>query len=540
MEASTTNGRSPVSAAAPVATNPSSLAAPAAESKILFEGITFDDVLLLPRYSNVVPTDADTTARLTAKITLNIPVLSAPMDTVTESALAIALAQEGGLGIIHRNMPAEVQAREVSKVKRSANGVILDPLTLSPQDTVGRARQLMQRHSASGFPVTEGGAAKGKVLGILTRRDLKFVEDEATTVGEVMTKDGLITAPPGTTLEQASSILNRNKVEKLLLVDQAFRLAGLITMRDIDRLSQFPRACVDARGRLRCGAAVGVDQYERVEALIAADADVLVVDTSHGHSENVLRTVREIKKRHAIEVIAGNVATAEGARALIEAGADAVKAGIGPGSICTTRIVTGVGVPQLTAVMEACRGAAGTGATVIADGGIKQSGDIAKAIAAGAGAVMMGSMFAGLDESPGEMVIRLGRRYKSYRGMGSEGAMKAGSADRYGQKGPGGGGGAGGGESAPGMGASKIKFVPEGVEGLVAYRGPLAEFVYQMVGGLRASMGYVGCATIPQLQREARFCKVSPATVVESHPHNIRITKESPNYLAMGGERDAE
>lgn len=508
--------------------------------KIMYEAITFDDVLLLPRYSDVIPLEADTTTRLTKTITLNIPLLSAPMDTVTESALAVGLAQEGGLGVIHRNLPIEAQAREVTKVKRSANGVILDPQTLSPADTVGKARQLMARFNVSGFPITEGGASKGKVLGILTRRDLKFVEDESTTVGEIMTKGNLITAAPGTTLEEAGRVLNRNKVEKLLLVDKDYRLAGMITMRDIDRLSQFPRASVDARGRLRCGAAVGVDQYERAAALVAAEADVLVVDTSHGHSENVLRTVRELKKRHNIEVIAGNIATAEAARALIDAGADAVKAGIGPGSICTTRIISGVGVPQLTAIMNCVKGAAGTGVTVIADGGIKQSGDIAKAIAAGAGAVMMGSLFAGLDESPGELVIRGGRRYKSYRGMGSEGAMNAGSADRYGQKGPmstvgaGGTGTSGGGAGAPvdASEAKRIKFVPEGVEGLVAYRGTLAEFTYQMVGGLRAAMGYCGCKTLPALQREARFCKVSSATIVENHPHNIRITKESPNYLS--------
>jgi len=521
MEASSIlNGRTG-SSASPA---PSTTADPVA-AKIAFDGITFDDVLLLPRYSAIVPTDADTTTRLTRRITLNIPLLSAPMDTVTESALAVALAQEGGLGIIHRNLPIDVQAREVSKVKRSANGVILDPLTLSPEDPVGKARQLMQRHSASGFPITEGGTAKGKVLGILTRRDLKFVEDEKTPIGMVMTNTNLITAAPGTTLEEASVILNKNKVEKLILVDGNYKLAGLITMRDIDRLSQFPRASVDSRGRLRCGAAVGVDQYERAEALIAADADVLVVDTSHGHSENVLRTVRTIKQKWDIEVIAGNVATAEGARALVEAGADAVKAGIGPGSICTTRIVSGVGVPQLTAIIHAVSGVGNGGATVIADGGIRQSGDIAKAIAAGAGAVMMGSMFAGLDESPGEMVIRQGRRYKSYRGMGSEGAMKAGSADRYGQM-----------NSGPVAESEqrKFKFVPEGVEGLVAYRGTLAEFVFQMVGGLRASMGYLGCKTIGDMQRDARFCRISPATVVENHPHNIRLTKEAPNYMTMG------
>lgn len=507
--------------------------------KIVGEAITFDDVLLLPRYSDIVPTDADTTCRLTPRISLNIPLLSAPMDTVTEHALAIALAQEGGLGVIHRNMPIDVQAREVMKVKRSANGVIVDPLTLAPADTVGKARQLMARFNVSGFPITEAGAPKGRVLGILTRRDLKFVENQATPVGEVMTKQGLIMAPPNTTLEEAQVILNKNKVEKLILVDGDLGLAGLITMRDIDRLSQFPKACLDARGRLRCGAAVGVDQYERVDALIKADVDVLIVDTSHGHSENVLRTVRTIRSKYDIEVIAGNVATAEAARALIDAGAAAVKAGIGPGSICTTRIVTGVGVPQLTAIMEACRGVAGSGASVIADGGLRQSGDIAKAIAAGATAVMMGSLFAGLDESPGELVIRGGRRYKSYRGMGSEGAMNAGSADRYGQ---GAVAAASANQAQPAVNddRKKIKFVPEGVEGLVAYRGPLAEFVYQMVGGLRASMGYLGCKTLPQLQRDARFVKVSPATVIENHPHNIRITKESPNYTPSVGDRDSE
>lgn len=502
--------------------------------KIIGEGFTFDDVLLVPRYSTVVPADAQTTTSLTRSIALRIPLVSAPMDTVTEHALAIALAQEGGLGIVHRNLPIEAQAREVQKVKRSANGIITDPLTLAPSDPVSKARQLMARHNVSGFPITEGAQPKGKVLGILTRRDLKFVEDERTTVGEVMTATGLITAPAGTTLEQAQVILNKNKVEKLLLVDARGALAGLITMRDIDRLSQFPSANVDARGRLRCGAAVGVDQYERAEALVAADADVLVVDTSHGHSENVLRTVRELKKRFSIEVIAGNVATADAARALVDAGADAVKVGIGPGSICTTRVVTGVGMPQLSAVMHVARALEGSGAVVIADGGIRQSGDIAKAIAAGAHAVMMGSMFAGLDESPGETVIRQGRRYKSYRGMGSEGAMKAGSSDRYQQHAS---------ASAPGTAAldqaeqsrTNKKFVPEGVEGLVAYRGPLAEFVFQMVGGLRAAMGYCGCKTIAELRRDARFVKISAATVVENHPHDIRITKESPNYLTKEG-----
>ncbi|MBY0308277.1 MAG: IMP dehydrogenase [Phycisphaerales bacterium] len=506
------------------------------DEKIVGEGVTFDDVLLLPRYSDVVPVQADASTQLTRGIRLHIPLVSAPMDTVTESALAIALAQQGGLGVIHRNIPVEVQAREVQKVKRSANGVIADPLTLSPEDTVARARQLMGRFHVSGFPVTEGGAPKGKVLGILTRRDLKFVENDQTPVGTVMTSGRIITAAPGTTLGEAEKVLNKHKVEKLLLVDGQGRLAGMITMRDIDRLGEYPHASLDARGRLRCGGAVGVDQYDRAEALVAADVDVLVVDTSHGHSENVLRTVRTLKKRFAIEVIAGNIATADAARALVDAGADAVKAGIGPGSICTTRVVTGVGVPQLTAVMESVKGVGNSGVGVIADGGIRQSGDIAKAIAAGASAVMMGSMFAGLDEAPGEMVIRQGRRYKSYRGMGSEGAMNAGSADRY-QQHAGAAGGGGPGENPPPTvigDKAKQKFVPEGVEGLIAYRGPLNEFVYQMVGGLKASMGYVGCRTIAEMHGHARFIKVTGATVVENHPHDIRITKESPNYVREG------
>lgn len=500
-------------------------------SKILFDGITFDDVLLLPRRSGIMPADADTSTQLTRSITLNIPLLSAPMDTVTESALAIALAQEGGLGFIHKNLSVEAQAREVQKVKRSANGIISDPLTLGPTDTVGRAKELMRQHNVSGFPVTEDGStnprAKGKVLGIITRRDLKFVEDISTPVHQVMTLNRaaqpLITAPTGTTLEQAESILNRNKVEKLLLVDGDFRLAGLITMRDIDRSSQFPRACRDSRGRLRCGAAVGPNQFDRVDALIAADVDVLVVDTAHGHSENVLRTVSEIRKRHAgVQLVAGNIATAQAALDLIEAGADAVKVGIGPGSICTTRVVTGVGVPQITAVMHVAQAIAESGRDipVIADGGIRHSGDIPKAIAAGASSVMMGSMFAGLDESPGEVVIHHGRRYKSYRGMGSEGAMNAGSADRYRQA-----------DKVGKDGKASQKFVPEGVEGMVPYKGQLAEFAYQLAGGLRSSMGYCGCRTIAELRHDARFCKVSGATIIENHPHDITITKESSNYM---------
>jgi len=490
--------------------------------KIIDQAITFDDVLLVPRRSGVLPSGADTQTRLTRDITLNIPLVSAPMDTVTEAALAVALAQEGGIGVIHKNLSADAQAREVEKVKRSASGVITDPVTLGPEQSVGEARRAMAQYNVSGFPIVEGGASgqrnKGRVVGILTRRDLKFTGDEETLVSSVMTGQGLITAPPGTTLEEAGAILNRNKVEKLLLVDGDGRLAGMITQRDIDRLSQFPRALTDDLGRLRCGAAVGVHQPERVEALLAAGADVIVVDTAHGHSERVLETVGAIKRAdERVQVIAGNVATGEGAKDLVEAGADAVKVGIGPGSICTTRVVTGVGVPQISAVMNAVRVCEGAGVPVIADGGVRMSGDIAKAIAAGASAVMMGSLFAGLDESPGELVISQGRRYKSYRGMGSEGAMGAGSADRYGQ--------AREGDAAP------IKFVPEGVEGLVPYRGPLAEFVHQLVGGVRAAMGYCGCATIDELRRDARFVRVTAASVVESHPHDIRITKESPNYM---------
>ena len=508
------------------------------EGKIAQEGITFDDVLLIPRRSTVMPAEADTRTRLSRTITLNIPLLSAPMDTVTEGALAIGLAQEGGIGIVHKNLTPAMQAGEVTKVKRSANGVILDPITLGPSDTVARAKELMRQHNVSGFPITEDGSTnlrgKGKVLGILTRRDLKFVENSSMTVGDVMTREGLISAPAGTTLEQAEAIVNKNKVEKLLLVDASFQLRGLITMRDIDRLSQFPRACRDDRGRLRCGAAVGVDQYERVEALLDAEVDVLIVDTAHGHSENVLRTVRTVKQmarvqQMGVQVIAGNIATGAAARDLVEAGADAVKVGIGPGSICTTRVVTGVGMPQITAVMNAAQALAElfggvSDVPVIADGGVRHSGDIPKALAAGAHSVMMGSLFAGLDESPGDMVIHQGRRYKSYRGMGSEGAMSAGSADRYRQAD----------KVDAKTGKATQKFVPEGVEGMVPYRGSLADAVYQLVGGLRSAMGYCGCATIEDLRRDARFCRVTPATVVENHPHDITITKESSNYMARG------
>jgi len=484
------------------------------EAKIISEGITFDDVLLLPARSDFVPADTQVATGLTKRISLNIPLLSSPMDTVTEASLAIALAQEGGLGVIHKNMAVTAQVREVAKVKRSANGIITDPVLLGPDAPVSEARRLMREQNISGVPITETGRRDGQVVGILTRRDMKFLPDEALPIREVMTKDRLITAPPDTDLKQAEQVLNQNKVEKLLLVDAKMRLAGLITMRDIDKLNQFPLACRDDRGRLRVGAAVGVHQLERVEALIGAEVDVIIVDTAHGHSKNVLDTVAAIKGTHDIDVIAGNVATEAAAADLIEAGVDAVKVGIGPGSICTTRVVSGVGVPQISAIMNACRAAVPKDIPVIADGGIRHSGDITKAIAAGASCVMLGSLFAGLNESPGELIIHMGRRYKVYRGMGSEGAMIAGSADRYGQ-------------SAV---MSSRKLVPEGVEGRVPYRGPLSDFVYQLVGGLRAGMGYCGTPTIRDLRQDARFCRVSGASLAESHPHDIVITKESPNY----------
>jgi IMP dehydrogenase len=492
------------------------------EHKIVQEGITFDDVLLVPRYSEITPESADTRAQLTRRIALNIPLVSAPMDTVTEATLAIALAQEGGIGIVHKNMPPERQALEVQKVKRSENGVITDPVTLAPTDTVQRAQQLMGEHGVSGFPVTEDGSRRTRVVGILTRRDTRFVDRPTETrVQDVMTKDGLVTAPADTTPAAAEAILNRGRVEKLLLVDSQGRLAGLITMRDIDNFTRHAKACRDSRGRLRVGAAIGVLQYERAERLVAAEVDVIVVDTAHGHSLNVMRTVSELKKRYPIDVIAGNIGTADGARALIDAGADAVKVGIGPGSICTTRVVTGVGVPQVTAIMNAVEGSAGR-VPVIADGGIRLSGDIAKALAAGADCVMLGGLFAGLEESPGELVIHRGRRFKTYRGMGSAGAMSMGSGDRYGQ----------------GTVKDTRKFVPEGVEGRVPYRGTLSEFTYQMVGGLRSAMGYCGCNSLEEFRKEARFVRVSGATVVENHPHDIQITKESPNYtVAAVGDK---
>ncbi|MHC4167673.1 MAG: IMP dehydrogenase [Planctomycetota bacterium] len=482
------------------------------KTKIVAEGITFDDVLLIPAKSDFVPSQADTRTRLTDNITINIPIVSAAMDTVTEARLAIALAQEGGIGIIHKNLPIEAQQREVAKVKRSEHGVILDPVTLSPTEPVRRARQLMSEQNVSGIPIVEGK----KLVGILTRRDLKFLKDYDVDISSVMSKDNLVTGPAGTTLEQAREILRERKVEKLLLVNGKGELAGLITMRDIDRVQQYPISARDQRGRLRVGAAVSVHDYERVEALIAADADIIVVDTAHGHSQNVIDTVKKIKSEHDIDVIAGNIATAEAAEDLIAAGANAVKIGIGPGAICTTRVISGVGVPQVSAIIDCAKVAEKHDIPVIADGGIKQSGDITKAIAAGASSVMIGSLFAGLKESPGQLVIYKGRQFKEYRGMGSLGAMVKGSAERYGQS----------------SSTEVSKLVPEGVEGRVPYRGMLGDFVYQLVGGLRAGMGYCGAQNIEELRKTSRFVCISAASVHESHPHDIQITKEAPNYSA--------
>jgi IMP dehydrogenase len=497
--------------------------------KILHDAITFDDVLLIPARSDFVPAEADTHTKLTRAIELNVPLISAPMDTVTEAALAIALAQEGGIGIVHKNLSVENQAREVEKVKRSENGIIVDPITLPPHAPVGEARRHMREYNVRGNPIVAaadkrqddnghhsrlGTASRPKLLGIMTRRDLKFQEDDNRRIGDVMTKENLVTAPDNTTLDEAERILYQAKVEKLLLVDRDSRLVGLITMRDIDKMHQFPNACKDRRGRLRVGAATGVKDFGRVEALIKADVDVVVVDTAHGHSRNVIDTIKEIKRQWDIQVIAGNIATAEAAKDLVDAGVDAVKVGIGPGAICTTRIISGVGVPQVTAIISAVSSAQPAGVPVIADGGIRHSGDFSKASAAGASACMMGSLFAGLDESPGELIIHQGRRYKSYRGMGSMGAMIQGSRDRYGQAGV----------------SERGKLVPEGVEGRVPYRGPLSDFVYQLVGGLRAGMGYCGTKNIDELRSRAKFCRISGASMAESHPHDIAITKESPNY----------
>ncbi len=483
-------------------------------------GVTFDDILLEPRYSDVVPSQVDVTTRLTDRIHLNIPLLSSPMDTVTESAMAIALAKEGGLGVIHKNLSIEDQTEEVYKVKRSANGIIVDPVTLAPEAPVRKAREMMEQHNVSGIPIVRDD---GTLVGILTRRDLRFLEQTDMSVSQVMTRDNLVTATGTVTLEQAERILTAKKVEKLLLVDESYKLTGLITIRDIDMMKRFPLACKDELGRLRVGAAVGVRDYERAESLIRKGVDLLVVDSAHGHSANVIETVREIKRRWDIDVVAGNVATAEGCRALIDAGADCVKVGIGPGSICTTRIISGVGVPQITAIHDTAAVAGDAGKTIIADGGIRYSGDITKAIAAGAHCVMIGGLFAGLAESPGRTILYQGRTFKVYRGMGSMGAMVQGSSERYRQSAE---------KGRPG------KLVPEGVEGRVPFKGPLSDFVYQLVGGLRAGMGYCGAHTIEELRTEAQFIQVTAASVRESHPHDIAITQEAPNYSSddYGGQ----
>ncbi len=479
--------------------------------EILGEGLTYDDVLLVPQMASALPRDVNIRTRFCRGVELQVPIASAAMDTVTESRMAVALAQQGGIGVVHKNLSVDKQCGEVDKVKRSANGVILDPVTMLADDPVGKAKDLMQNHKISGLPVVDAGR---RVIGILTSRDLRFVEDREARVGTVMTADGLVTAKPGTTLAEARQILRRNKVEKLILVHADGTLAGLITMKDIRGTEEYPAAARDSRGRLLVGAAVGVLDYERVGRLLEAGCDVVVVDTAHGHSKNVLDTVAGIKQRYRIPVVAGNVGTYDGAKALVDAGADGVKVGIGPGSICTTRIVTGCGVPQLTAVMDAARACQPAGVPVIADGGIRQSGDIVKALAAGASSVMLGSLLAGTEESPGESILYRGRTFKAVRGMGSLGAMEQGSADRY----------------AQGDVKERLKFVPEGVEGMVPYKGSVADFVYQYVGGLRSGMGYCGARDLVELNAKAKFLRVTPAGLRESHPHDIQITKEAPNY----------
>jgi len=477
------------------------------------EALTFDDVLLVPQRSDVLPSQVDVTTRLTRKIALKIPIVSAAMDTVTEAPLAIALAQEGGLGIIHKNMSVEAQSAEVDKVKRSESGMIVDPVTVAPDAPVAEALALMARYRISGVPVTVGT----RLVGILTNRDLRFETRTQLPVSELMTKEDLITVPVGTTLDQAKEMLHIHKVEKLLVVDGEFNLKGLITVKDIQKQIKYPSACKDELGRLRVGAAVGVtaDALDRVTALVEAKVDVIAVDTAHGHTKGVRDMVESIKSAFPdLELIAGNVGTYEGTKDLIAAGVSAVKVGMGPGSICTTRVVSGAGMPQITAIMEAARAAGETDTPIVADGGIKFSGDITKAIASGAASVMIGSLFAGTDESPGELILRQGRSFKSYRGMGSLGAMKAGSRDRYFQE----------------FEAATDKLVPEGIEGMVPYKGPISAMVQQLVGGLRAGMGYSGAHSILDLQKRARFVRISVAGLKESHVHDVIITKEAPNY----------
>ncbi|MDR2345787.1 MAG: IMP dehydrogenase [Planctomycetaceae bacterium] len=474
-------------------------------------GITFDDVLLEPQYSEIVPSDVDVSTQLTQRIRLSIPLLSSPMDTVTTSSMAIALAQEGGIGIIHKNLSIEDQAEEVSKVKRSANGIIRHPATLPPNATAEQAQTIMLQKNVSGLPIVDD---ENKLRGILTKRDLRFLENQNIKISDVMTSQNLVTATGNVSLEQAEQILMEKKVEKLLLVDESGKLTGLITIKDIDKMRSFPRASKDNEGRLRVGAAVGVFDEARIERLIEKDVDLIVVDSAHGHSANVIETIQLIKRQFDIDVVAGNVATSEGAKALANAGADAIKVGIGPGSICTTRVVSGVGVPQITAIYRSAKALLGTSVSVIADGGIRYSGDLTKAIAAGAHAVMIGSLFAGLEESPGQFILYQGRTFKSYRGMGSLGAMIQGSSERYRQT----------------KTTKSEKLVPEGVEGRVPYKGTLGPFVYQLIGGLRAGMGYSGAQTIEDLRTKSKFIKISPASERENHPHDIVITQEAPNY----------
>ena len=480
------------------------------DDKFGMRGLTFDDVLLVPAASDVLPHQVELKTQLTRDITLNIPMISSGMDTVTESCMAIAMAREGGLGVIHKNMSIEEQAHEVDKVKRSEHGVIVDPIFLSPQNLLSDAAEIMEKYKISGVPITE----HGKLVGIITNRDMRFETDLTRQIGSCMTKDSLVTAPEGTSLEEAKAILSEHRIEKLPLVDGDGNLKGLITIKDIEKATKYPNSAKDSSGRLLVGAAVGVskDLYDRLDALVSAKADVIIVDTAHGHSAGVLRTLKEIKQAYPhIPVIAGNVATAAGTEALIEAGADAVKVGIGPGSICTTRVIAGIGVPQITAVYESAQVGRRHGIPIIADGGIKYSGDIAKAIAAGANVVMMGNILAGTDESPGETVIYQGRSYKVYRGMGSLGAMKLGSKDRYFQ-------------------TEAKKLVPEGIEGRVPYKGMLADTIFQMVGGLRASMGYCGCHNIQEMIENTQFIQITAAGLKESHPHDVSITVEAPNY----------
>ena len=480
------------------------------EDKFEKTGLTFDDVLLIPAESNVLPADIDLHTRLTRKITLNIPVMSAAMDTVTESRMAIALAREGGIGIIHKNMSIGAQAEQVDMVKRSENGVITNPFWLAPGHTLAEADELMAKFRISGVPICDNG----KLIGIITNRDMKFETDLTQLIDHVMTKDNLVTAPEGTTLQEAREILRRHKIEKLPIVDQDFHLKGLITIKDIDKAQVYPNSARDEKGRLLVGAAIGAtdDVLDRVAALVEVGADVLCLDSAHGHSHNILDCVTRIKSLYPdVQLVAGNVATAEGTRALIQAGADCVKVGIGPGSICTTRVVAGIGVPQITAVCDAAQVAAEYDVPIIADGGIKYSGDIAKAIAAGGNVVMLGSLLAGCEESPGDTEVYQGRQFKVYRGMGSLGAMNNGSRDRYFQQ-------------------DSKKLVPEGVEGRVPYKGPVSDTIYQMMGGLRAGMGYCGCGTIEALRTQAKFTRITAAGLRESHPHDIYITKEAPNY----------